>query len=163
MYWMSLLTRDLKRLWAGAPATLIAEPFDRAQATRVLHAVLDRGTFEEINTVFLALARRGYTASPASDTPASWQLVPIQPLHPDRQACVTGENATLDDIRDLAGELEFDVRDGEQDGMFAMHKRSDRSIGGIWSTNPTSIQDAYDYLVRYRRTLEQSDQARGRF
>ncbi|MGH9829945.1 MAG: hypothetical protein ACREDR_42580 [Blastocatellia bacterium] len=163
MYLKSILTRGLKRLWSGAPATLIAEPFDRAQATRVLNAVLDRGTFEEINAVFLALGRRGYTASPSSDTLYCWQLVPIQPLHIEGQTHVTGEKATLSDIRELAGELEFDVRDAEQDGMFAMYKRSDRSIGGIWSNNQAGIQGAYNYLVRYRRTLEQSDQARGRF
>ena len=162
MYWKSILTRGFKRFWLGAPSTLIAEPFDRAQATRVLSAVLDHGTFEELNAVFLALGRLGYTAYPSGDNPRFWQLVPIEPLHPEGQALVTGENASLSDIRALAAQLEFDVQDGEQDGTVAMHKRSDRSIGGSWSTTQAGIQAAYDYLVRYRRTIEQSDQARGR-
>jgi hypothetical protein len=162
MYWKSILTRGLKRLWSGTPATLIAEPFDRAQATQVLNAVLDRGTFEDLTTIFLALGKLGYTASPSSENPRSWQLVPIAPLHIDRQAHLMGAKPTLVDIQTLAAELEFDVRGDEHGETFAMNKRSDRSVGGTWSNNQTGIQDAYDYLVRYRLTVEKSDQARGR-
>lgn len=161
MYWKSILKRGLKRFWLGSPATVIAEPFDLAQATRVLNAVLDRGTFEEMNAIFLALGKEGYTAYPSSGNPSFWQPIRIEPLHVERQALVTVEKPTLGAIRALAADLEFDFRGGgEHDGVFDLIKRSDRTLGGTWSNNQVGIEDAFGYLVRYRLTLERSDQAR---
>jgi hypothetical protein len=162
MYWKSILTRGFRRLWLGVPATLIAVPFDRVQATRVLTAVLDRGTVEELTTIFLALGKLGYTACPSSGNPSCWQLVPVEPLHIEGQAPLMVVQPTLVDVQTLAADLEFDVRGDEHDETFALHKRSDRSVGGTWSNTQAGLRDAYDYLVRYRLTLENSDQARGR-
>lgn len=69
---------------------------------------------------------------------------------------------TLNDIKALATQLEFDFRGGgEQDGTFDLDKRGDRSTGGTWNKNQAGIEDAYGYLIRYRHQLAQIDQARG--
>jgi hypothetical protein len=162
MYWQSIIRRGLKRLWSGVPTTFITQPFDRAQATRTLNAVFARGTFEEMNAVFLALGELGYTAYPSSGDPSSWQIVPIEPSRIEEQAYVLVEKPTLGDIEALAAELVFDVRGGgEHDKTFDLDKRSDRSLGGTWRNDQVGITDAYGYLVRYQLTLEKSDQARG--
>ncbi len=68
---------------------------------------------------------------------------------------------TLNDIKVLATELEFDFSGGgEHDGTFDLDKRGDRSTGGTWSKNQAGIDDAYGYLIRYRHLLAQIDQAR---
>lgn len=72
---LTYLRRGWKRLLDGRPSTAIAQPFQEAQATSVLNAVLDRGTFAEINVMFAALGRLGYSGVPTQEGP--WRIVQI--------------------------------------------------------------------------------------
>jgi hypothetical protein len=91
---------------------------------------------------------------------ASWLEMKWQALRHSEQEPINNK-PTLADIETLATQLEFDFAGCPQECWFDLDKRGNSSLGGTFRNDEAGIAEAYGYLVRYRHTLEQLDQARG--
>jgi hypothetical protein len=90
---------------------------------------------------------------------ASWLEMKSQALRLREQQEVSNK-PTLADIEVLATQLEFNFDGSPREEWFDLDKRGNSSLGGTYRNNAAGIKEAYDYLVGYRHTLEQLDQAR---
>jgi hypothetical protein len=67
------------------------------------------------------------------------------------------QKRTLDELKKEAEALGFTLKTEEK--FFDMDKGE---LGGTFTYDEAGIEEAYDYLVRYRRRLEQINELRGR-
>lgn len=133
-----------------------------------VHVVLDKETWDQLVAEAMARIERIREARIAQMFEHQQRVQDLavwlemkwneQRLHEQQPA---NNTLTLADIEALAAQLEFDFAGSTQEYWFDLDKRGNSSLGGTFRNDEAGIREAYGYLVSYRHTLEQLDQARG--